>query len=82
LSPATHLIATPKEHTSMEPETDRVMADELRGILKKLRDENKELKDEKESGSISTLVWVIVALVVVLAFALFSGGDGHHYHRY
>ena len=67
----------------MESETDRVLADELKSMLKKLRDENKELKDEKESGVTSNLVWVIVALVVVLALALFSGGDGHYYyHRY
>jgi hypothetical protein len=65
----------------LNPETDRVLADEMKGLLKDLRDKNTKLTDEKKAAE-SKLIWVIIALVVVLAFAVLSGGDGHHYHRY
>ena len=64
----------------MDSETDRVLADELRGILKKLRDENQELKDNDGAGS--NLAWVIVAALIAGMLLMFCGSDGHHYHRY
>jgi CHASE3 domain sensor protein len=64
-------------------ETDRVFADEMRSVLKELRDKNKKLTDEKEAGK-GNLAWIIVvALAVALIIALTAGADSHnHYHRY
>ena len=64
-------------------ESDRVFADEMRRVLKELRDKNKKLTDEKEAGK-GSLPWIIaVALALALIIALTAGGDSHnHYHRY
>lgn len=65
------------------PETDRMLANELKGILKDLRDKNKKLTDEKKAAqNTSTFAWVMLALLVVAVLVAMSGGSGHHHYRY
>jgi hypothetical protein len=70
-----------KEQTFMDHyESDRMLTNELKDVLFKLRDENKKLKEGKNGW----IPWALGAVVAILLFALLSGGggSGHYYHRY
>jgi hypothetical protein len=65
----------------MDPETDRFVAQELKtvvdGLRKKIVDletaAEKEKKDKEATGKTGINTWILVALIVIVLFAMFAG---------
>ena len=63
------------------PETDKVLAQELQGVLKELREKNTKLTNEKKAAKAGrTWGWTVAVITLFVLFLVMCGNQSRHHH--